>query len=317
MIELEQPAVTANQPMPVAGAAVMARHWSAAVAHEEAILLGAEAEAVHDMRVAVRRLRAIVALFAPWYRRKEIKPLRRQLHELGNKLGAVRDLEVLLSATRSMVRERTLDEPAALLAHWEAEQASARAVLLSYLQSHKYTQFKRRLEDFIREQQDRGRFAPGREDGACGDGSDPEVHPCLVADVLPAEALRRYGGVHAYDPLLADAGLARLHRLRIAGKRLRYLLESFEDLLPKSVGEVVDLLKQVQDSLGSVHDASVAIGLLRTFEDTHPNSGGDIAGIIEGYRELLLSSRARFEELWPALTNKSLRKRLGVAVAAL
>lgn len=308
MTEVER-CVSTNQPMPAAGAAVMARYWSDAVAREEAVIQGADPEAVHDMRVAVRRLRAAFALFAPWYRRKQIKPLRRRLHELGDRLGGVRDMEVMLSATRAIVQERALDEPAALLAQWEAKRASARAALLSHLESRSYRQLKRRLDEFIRDQQDTSTYT--------ADGSDPEIEPQLVADVLPAEALRRYGAVHAYDPSLADADLARLHRLRIAGKRLRYLLESFEDLLPKPAKEVVELLKQMQDSLGSVHDAGVAIDALVKFEAAHPDARGDTAGLIEGYRELLLRSRAQFEGLWPELTSRRLRKRLGGAVAAL
>lgn len=54
-----------------------------------------------------------------------------------------------------------------------------------------------------------------------------------------------------------------LHNLRIAAKRLRYTLETFEDVLPPACQAFADELAQVQDELGAVHDSDVMIALLR------------------------------------------------------
>jgi CHAD domain-containing protein len=54
-----------------------------------------------------------------------------------------------------------------------------------------------------------------------------------------------------------------LHNLRIAAKRLRYTFELFEDVLPSACQGIAKELAQLQDELGSLHDADVMIALLR------------------------------------------------------
>ena len=54
-----------------------------------------------------------------------------------------------------------------------------------------------------------------------------------------------------------------LHNLRIAAKRLRYTLELFEDVLPTVCQGIAKELAQLQDELGTLHDADVMIALLR------------------------------------------------------
>lgn len=54
-----------------------------------------------------------------------------------------------------------------------------------------------------------------------------------------------------------------LHNLRIAAKRLRYMLEIFADVLPPACQSVADELSQIQDELGALHDHDVMIALLR------------------------------------------------------
>ncbi len=54
-----------------------------------------------------------------------------------------------------------------------------------------------------------------------------------------------------------------LHDLRIAAKRLRYILELFEDVLPQESASVVQELERIQDELGALHDSDVMIALLR------------------------------------------------------
>lgn len=54
-----------------------------------------------------------------------------------------------------------------------------------------------------------------------------------------------------------------LHNLRIAAKRMRYVLEIFEDVLPPAAQSIADELAQIQDELGAMHDCDVMIALLR------------------------------------------------------
>ena len=86
---------------------------------------------------------------------------------------------------------------------------------------------------------------------------------------MPAEIWKRYGAVHAYAPHLSGGHPAqRLHRLRIAGKRLRYAIESFEGALAVSVDGVIAPLREMQVALGELHDTDVTIQRLEHFQAT-------------------------------------------------
>lgn len=54
-----------------------------------------------------------------------------------------------------------------------------------------------------------------------------------------------------------------LHNMRIAGKRLRYTLEVFEDALPRACEAIRQELEQLQEELGQLHDSDVRIALMR------------------------------------------------------
>src|SRR5437016_8192227 len=137
-----------DQSMPAAGIVVMSGYWKDAGKREGAVRKGDDPEAVHDMRVAVRRLRAALALFGSWYRRKQVKRLRKDLRRLGRRLGAVRDFEVLLDDARSAASRLPDAELSRLLAHWEEGHAAARVRLLGYLDGRAYHRCRRRLEEF-------------------------------------------------------------------------------------------------------------------------------------------------------------------------
>jgi CHAD domain-containing protein len=59
-----------------------------------------------------------------------------------------------------------------------------------------------------------------------------------------------------------------MHRLRIAAKGLRYTLEFFESVLGEDASTLIEDLKKIQDHLGNLHDAIVAINLLSSYMET-------------------------------------------------
>ena len=65
------------------------------------------------------------------------------------------------------------------------------------------------------------------------------------------------------ESLARDAPLRKLHRLRLASKRLRYTLELFRPCYPAGLEERLDALKKLQDGLGEVNDAVASGRLLR------------------------------------------------------
>jgi CHAD domain-containing protein len=309
--------LTRDQSMPEAGTVVLARYWQQADKREGAVRTGGDPEAIHDMRVAVRRLRAALAFFAPWYPRKEAAGLAADLRRLGRTLGAVRDLEVLLSDAQRAAASLPDADLSGLLAHWEAGHVAARGTLVGYLDSRDYHRFRRRVEAFLETHRETGAIGQREAGQDARGGRGAAVTPSRVCDVLPAEVWSRYGAVHAYAPVLAAASLERLHRLRIAGKRLRYLLEAFAEVLGEDVQGVIQPLKELQDALGTLHDADVATGLLQTYGGGHAGATDGIAPYVEYQQAAMAAARSHFEQIWPTLVGEAVRKQLAESVASL
>ena len=73
----------------------------------------------------------------------------------------------------------------------------------------------------------------------------------------------RIDEVWAYAPYVTHPGNVRqLHDMRIACKRLRYLLEIFEIAFTADLGPFIDEIKELQDLLGDIHDRDVQVPML-------------------------------------------------------
>jgi len=204
------------------------------------VLRGRDPEAIHDMRVASRRLQEALAIAAS-ATRQQSPPVIRQLRRLRKALGSVRDLDVQLALLREIASQ--LPRP---------ERPRVR-VLRQLLGSR------------------RGRQV-GKMRGKLGKVDLPQLVASLQAEVerlgrIPApvleRTLRRHTGRRRSE--LARASIrARstweetdLHAARICGKRLRYALELGEALEPGSQAEAIAALKKLQNVLGEWHDLVV------------------------------------------------------------
>jgi triphosphatase len=306
-----------TDPMPVAGAIVMSAYWQEADKRRSALRAGDDPEAVHDVRVGVRRLRVVLALFAPWYPGREVRGFRGDLRRMGNRLGAVRDGEVLIANARAASGLLPEADLMGLLARWEAQHAAARVRLLDYLDSSSFRRFERLFQDFLR--RNLADAESGVDDSAAGpsDLDQPAVDARLVRDVMPAEIWRRYGAVHAYDRFIDGASPRRLHRLRIAGKRLRYALEPFQRLLGAEGKSAVGSLKDLQDALGAIHDADVSIDLLESFQANDAGPSDRVEPYIEQQRAALTESRAGFQSRWSEIVGPGLREHIAASALRL
>jgi CHAD domain-containing protein len=219
--------------------------------NEPGTRLGDDPEALHDMRVAGRRMRAAFGLFAP-YLPKRAEGLRAELGRLGRLLGAVRDLDVQLERLVSWRRRGDASSRESfdvIEAAVVGRRRMARRRLLKALDTARYGRFVDRLAVFLR----RG---PGRR---------PAVGR-VAARAKSGELVgRRYRAVrNAGDPLTRDAAPAAFHALRIRAKRLRYALEFYLSLYDGEVKAMIESLAALQDLLGEHQDACVAAGHLES-----------------------------------------------------
>jgi CHAD domain-containing protein len=207
-----------------------------------------EAEPVHQVRVAARRLRSAVRLFAAYISAIKPKETDARLKWLGQQAGAVRDLDVLEKLMQK--RAKNLDpqigkdlEP--LFEEIRVRRAKAAQNLATSLASRRYKALVARLSAPI-------------AITTQGDAAFGSVAAELFAPML--KSMMRAGQKIHEKPTAED-----LHRLRKRAKGSRYALETMLAIDEKQLGGMLKGLEDLQDLVGGYHDAVVAVAWIREF----------------------------------------------------
>ncbi len=218
-----------------AARAVLGPLLAAAFEQAPAVLRGDDVDATHDMRVALRRLRAALATFRECYPEKRLQEHIRATRRIGRKLGEVRDADVHLAALRTALGGATTDEHAGVAHALETLAAGRREAL---------AEFAIELSQF-----DRAGLAGLIE----GEG---KAAPAPLRAIVPRILRRRLRRLlDRADDAVESGAAADLHALRIEGKHLRYNLEFFSGALvaPAAAG-TLELLAHLQERLGTIAD---------------------------------------------------------------
>jgi CHAD domain-containing protein len=258
------PGVVADDHVAEAGRKVMRFHLARMLDYEAGVRMDRDMEDVHKMRVATRRQRAAWRVFGESFRDRRTRRYRRGLREVAGRLGAVRDLDVLLEAADVYRADLPTTEQRALeplLAAWRAHRDDARALLIRELDSDGHRRWLDDYVDFV------------RTEGASVLPVGP-VQPHRIRDTAASRIWLAYEGVRGYEPVLRWADVETLHDLRIAGKWLRYTLEFVREALGPESGVLIARVTALQDHLGLMHDADVSASLARTFLVEH---GADLS----------------------------------------
>jgi CHAD domain-containing protein len=254
----EEPLILPDDAMSEAGRKTFRFQYQKMLYHEPGTRLGEDIEALHDMRVATRRMRAAWRVFGEYFEPKAVSPFLKGLKRTGRALGPVRDLDVFcqkVQAYQASLPEAEQANVNGLVALLEAHRDAARARMIAYLDSEEYARFVARFGEFVETE------GMGSRDVRPDDG---HPHPYRVRHVAPMAIYERLAAVRSYDEwvTIPDPPLPRLHALRIACKRLRYTLEFFEQVLGPDVKTGIKEVVAVQDHLGALQDAVVARGIL-------------------------------------------------------
>jgi CHAD domain-containing protein len=295
---------------------VLREHFDVLLANEGGSRLGDDIEHVHDMRVAVRRMRTAFRLFGDYYRRGAIKRFQKDLRDTGRALGGVRDLDVFnreamrYLGQRPKRRRHDLDP---LLAHWQDQRETARLALIAYLDGEPYRAFVQRFGEFV--------HSPG-----AGAKPVPDAEPerFLVRDVLSSTLWQRYETVRAYGRVFDRAPMATLHAWRIDCKYLRYTLEYFQSLLGSDASWLIGEVIALQNHLGDIQDAEVAQGILGDFLAQHGGPQNDqvdvtlshVAAYMTYRRDQQASLLAALPKTWARVDSARFRRRLASSLLA-
>ena len=132
----EIPGLTAGLPFGEAAARSVAVRTDELFEHSAGVLDMNEIEGVHAMRVATRRLRAVLELYAPCFPKDELRPVLREVKALAAALGARRDPDVELLALEEFLQTAAPDERVGVkrfVARTRAQQEQGNAVLAAEL----------------------------------------------------------------------------------------------------------------------------------------------------------------------------------------
>jgi CHAD domain-containing protein len=141
--------VSAFEPYAVAAARIVRRRAEELFEHEEGVLDTSDIERVHDMRVASRRLRAVLEIFEPCFPRGDFKTVLRDVKALADALGERRDPDVHIDALVTLESEMPATSRAgleALVARQRENQARGNDTLAAALEHMRECDLAGRLD---------------------------------------------------------------------------------------------------------------------------------------------------------------------------
>jgi len=224
------------------------------LANQATALDGRDPEGVHQMRVALRRLRSALAAFRPLLGGDRVDWLAAETRWLAAALGPARDWDVFLAELVAPVAEALPDrtELAVLRRAAEAERARGYAQAREAIESGRATTLLLALGEWIE--------GAGWRDG--GD-TDALAHP--ATEVAGRLLDRRHRKAMKSGRGFARLGADQRHEVRIQLKKVRYLTEFFLSLYSGRRGRAyLNALTGLQKGLGRLNDVAVAERLLAT-----------------------------------------------------
>jgi triphosphatase len=292
----------------VAGRKAMWLHVSRMLEREDALRDPAQTDSLKRYRVATRRLRAALRVFREAYPKRQTKPIRAGLADLAGALGRVRDLDVRLEELDRWANEREEGAQVAVRPLREAladERRSAAAALIRNLETRRHRRLLSGLVDFVTDAEKTSGLHEGSPDR-------------LIRDRAASSIWTAYEQVRAYASVARGADLPTLHGLRIEAKRLRYTLEFLGDVLGPDREWLVERLVALQDHLGALNDADLAVAVVRRFvAERHARLAAEERAAIAGYLADRGRERNRLRSIgraWRPVVSATFAQRLGRAV---
>ena len=255
------------------------------VKHEAGTRLGEDIEALHDMRVASRRLREALEIFEDCFPPKTYDRLYARVRRVTRALGRARDADVaveyfakLLADSPSLIEQVALQE---ILRRLAKQRMRRRAEMQHELDKVQPADLLARFEKAFAQLE---KIPPSRQRGS--------RTALLLARRLFGQRLRE---VFACRRLIkGEHDIEALHNLRIAVKKLRYAIETLDFAGGEHVKENLKFFKKLQTVLGDLHDRDVFAETVQrridklkkqSFTEHLLNGGQTVLGLISKQRQ--------------------------------
>ncbi len=233
-------------------------------ANEEGVRRDLDSEFLHDFRVAVRRTRSALRQIKGVYPPEVVDKFSDEFRWLGQITGPTRDLDVYLLK----MADYGVTLPAQVVEELEP--------LVHFLRQRQEIE-QRRMRCSLGEDRYRSLMSSWREllERPAAAAAEYPNAGRPIREVASEHIWKAYCGVRAKGlAIQPDTPAVALHRLRIACKKLRYLLEFFRSLYDAEQTErLIRTLKQLQDNLGDFNDYEIQQVKLGTFAEQMVESG--------------------------------------------
>ena len=234
-------------------------------ANQEATCKG-DRTALHQMRIALTRLRTAILFFSPMAADSQQTQIRDELKWLNAHLGAVRDLDVAVERLGAV--DKRQPRAAAQYRSWDKRQANSHRLLARALRSVRYRRLVEDTSDWI----ENGPWCIKRGKQATKERTAP------IAAYSVDKLQRWQQKLLKKSQKLLEMDAEKRHRLRLLNKKLSYSVEAFEDLFSdkRFAGQKASLkyLRRAQRALGQLNDDArghlLAIALQRGGADAGP-----------------------------------------------
>jgi len=250
-----------------------------------------EAEALHDFRVALRRLRSILRVYAPWYDAVP-KNLHKRLRRLAHATNAARDTEVQIEWLRRVQpRLKAGARPGCtwLIMRLAKRQRTANHAVRKLVHKE-FAALELRLRAALRMRKE------GRVAGAGVTFAQATDERLSVYCAELAAELASIGSAADRD---------EIHAARISGKRLRYLLEPLRGSVP-GVAALVNSMKSFQDRFGELNDR---FAMARELTQAVEIAGVQAEQVLPGLRALVTSVERDTNKLYRDIRARYLGRR--------
>ncbi len=293
-------------------AEVLRVRFDEVVSLRDAALDFSDIEGVHGMRVATRRLRSALRDFMPLMDKRPSKRVRKELKQLADALGAVRDQDVAIVALEALQAEAETELLKAgvgkLLDERNSLREDARTDLTESLDAHNLEDFQERFTaavDKVARQKKTKRIVSFNEAGR-------KVVAASLQDLLDL-------GASLYAPF----NIEELHEMRIAAKRLRYAIELFVACWGKQIAPFADEIAGMQSFLGEVHDCDIWIenlgGRLQNRQESAATNESDYQTAVWLLSEFVKKRTREYRsalKLWSEWESNHFAERMRAAIQA-
>ena len=232
------------------------------IIHLETVVIGAEEnEALHDLRVGIRRTRVGLLTFKPLINPIIYKYLKKTLKESGDITGNVRDLDVFIERVKDFendLKGENGNQSTEFSKYFIKKRNEEKIKLVEYLNKDDHHNFIHQLIDLVNDKNEWINI-----------DCVSSYEGISILEYASVVVKKRLQQVMNFDSSINQPFEGQLHKLRIEAKKLRYAIEFFANNLNERGEQLITKMKAMQDILGEINDIEVALKKTELYINTH------------------------------------------------